>query len=300
MKIKIIKMRYSFISKDKLKYLYENKLIPTGYMAYNHSWENEEVKEIYSYVCYSAENIDKIFGLCVGVVYERNTIARCSQWGFGENRNRELWIEHIHADPNSQCKGSFLLKKVEEKLKHHREYVKRKNIYFVSIFEAVNFYEKCGYNEIYTKETDEDDDYPSSYVNGACVGTWMAKPLYEKLDSEEVSQFIPEYLFADSNRRHSVKMLQEHLTLELEVDIFWFLFPSDFKKFKNNCGRKYIKYEEEDFVKEKYPKYSKFLKSMEKYEKYEKTGDVSEVKPFFKEKSEKEIREILENYLGVK
>ena len=289
-------MEYSFIDKDKLKYLYENKLIPNGLMAYNHSWNNKDVKEIYSYLCHSSTNPKKIFGLCVGVVYNPNTINKCSQWIFGENRHRELWIEHIHVDPESCCKGSYLLDKVEEKLRQY-ENVERKNIYVLSIFEAVNFYEKCGYNEIQTNDTNEDEDYPSAYVNGTGVGTWMAKPLQEKLDSEDFPGFMSEYLFNDAWRRHSTKMIQKYLTIKIELDIFWFLFPTNFDKFKTVCGRKYTNYSEEKFIEEKYPKYSDFLKSIDIYEK---TKDLMNVKSFFKEVDENSLSEMLDNYFDLR
>lgn len=180
-------MEYQFINTDRLKYLYDNKLIPNGLMAYNHCWSNKDVLTIYAYACYSKDDNNKIYGLCVGTVYKPDTINRCSQWTFGENRKRELWIEHIHSDSNSPCSGKKLLSAVEKKLEQHQKNILRKNIYVVSIYDAVGFYEKCGYTEIYTPDHEnEDTDYPTSFVYGACIGTWMAKPLTDVIDNENI------------------------------------------------------------------------------------------------------------------
>lgn len=119
---------YGFIDTIRLIYLYRNKLIPTGLMAYNQCWSNKDVLTVYAYACYSKDNNDKIYGLCVGTVYKPNTINKCSQWLFGENRKRELWIEHIHSNADSPCSGKQLLNVIEERLLTHQKCFKEKYI----------------------------------------------------------------------------------------------------------------------------------------------------------------------------
>lgn len=135
-------------------------------------FEKHEVIKMYTIV---AKEGMKVVGLGIGSVYEHGTMCRTSQWQFGENKHRELWIDYLWSSKDSSCSGREILNRLESKLKQHS--VERKNIYVVSVHEATGFYTKCGYTEIHTKDTDDDDDYPSSYTNVCCIGLWYAKSI---------------------------------------------------------------------------------------------------------------------------
>jgi hypothetical protein len=295
-------MNYSFITAEQLQSVYEKEKDSFPASVHPNWVNNPNIVEVYSYICKSDEG--KILGLCVGVVYKNGTMGRTSQWNFGENMHMELWIDHIHTDSNSECRGSYLLEKVEEKLRQHVDRVERKNIYVVSIFDAISFYEKKGYIEIITNDHEEDDDYPSSFVDGACIGTWMCKPLLGNLDCEETARFLPEYCFGNSSSRNSITILRNYLNFEADETLLYFLgSATSFDLFKERYGRKYLRYTEEEFRNKFYPKYSDFLTALESIKGITHFGELNltshPIVPFFKNMSLGTLQECLENYVDM-
>lgn len=276
-------MAYSFISKEELKKFCEEK-------SYRFQWDDEDILDVYT--CVYKEN-GKIVGHCVGSVYKEGTFSRACQWRFGHNRNRELWIDSLESDPNSSCKGSILLQKVEEKLRTHK--VKRQNIYVVSVQNAISFYEKFGYVEIETPDDEEDEDYPSAFRDGVCIGVWMCKPLPGKeIDSETEKTFSTEYVLNEAFCNKSLRVLRRILNFEVDYEIFYF-DDEDFEEFQKESGRKYLGYTEEEFRNTFYPRYAGFLDLLKKYKTRMSQGiyeiDEKEFLPYFKNLTQEEIKQ---------
>lgn len=275
-------MAYSFISKEELKKFCEEK-------SYRFQWDDEDLLEVYT--CVYKEN-EKIVGHCVGSVYKEGTFSRACQWRFGHNRDRELWIDSLRSDSNSSCKGSILLQKVEEKLRAHK--VKRQNIYVVSVHNAISFYEKFGYIEIETPDDEEDEDYPSAFTDGACIGVWMCKPLYIEIDSETEKGHLVEYMLSNAFNKKSLRVLRRILNFEVDYEIFYF-DDEDFKKFQKKSGRKYLKYTEEEFRNTFYSRYAGFLDLLKKYKTRMSQGiyeiDEKEFLPYFKNLTQEEVKQ---------
>jgi len=299
-------MEYNYISFDELLDLIKRGLINIrekdveGYIL-----DKNNIIKMYILICHDASFNSKVYGFCIGVVYKANTMTRHSQWRFGENKYRELYIDLIDTELDSECKGSVLLKNVESKLAAHKDNVQRKNIYLISLYDAFSFYENCGYTEIITPDNDEfDDDYPSSFTDGACIGTWMAKPLDDKLDNENPPNYITEYLFGDAGHRNSFKMLQKYLTFEVDLSLFWFLWSANFEEFKIFTRRKYKDFTKEEFIEKFYKKYSEFLYDMRQYNMLTREDEGKNLNPiaskcvskYFKNLSDEDIRLVLNNY----
>jgi len=140
-------MEYKSVTGNYVKKALNNKSIPE-LMMYNHIWDGDDVEDIIAFACFDLNNA--IQGLCVGAIYKKNSIKRCSQWNFEENRKRQLWIVHLHSNPTSSCSGTHLLKLTESKLiEESAKYdIDRRNIYTLSIYPAVGFYEKHGFVEM--------------------------------------------------------------------------------------------------------------------------------------------------------
>jgi len=296
-------MEYSYISFDELLDLRKRGLADISLGHYN--LNKEEIEKIYVSVCHNVShnnNLEKIYGLCIGVVYKPNTMSRCSQWRFGENKYRELYITDLYTELNSECKGSVLLSNVESKLKSHKDSVLRKNIYVISVFEAFSFYENCGYTEIDTPEDDDDEDYPSAFTDGACVGTWMAKPINDELDNECVPNYIIEYLFRDAWGRNSYKMLQKYLTFDVDLSLIWFLWSHDYEKFKQQTRRKYMNLTIEQFIEKYYEQYSDFITAMNQYNTNTNNGrnvtkaDIQKISKYFRNLNEEDLKLVLKDY----
>jgi hypothetical protein len=284
-------MEYRFVDVGELKRLYDGKFIHQELMATNHCWNNNDVEKVYVYGCFDVKDPNIVYGLCVGTVYKKNTICRCSQWKFGENRQRELWIEYLSTNSESNCHGNTLLAEIEKKLVKHD--VVRRNIYIVSLFHAVGFYEKCGYQEIVTSDSDEDDDYPSSFVHGAGIGTWMSKGIDGKLDNENVYEPIFECLFGEAYERNLVRLIRPYLTFEVDITFLYFLYPKNYEEFQKDTGRKFLSMTFDEFKDVHFRKYKDFFNSVDKYES---SGD-TEVFTFFKSVNLEIAKRMLENYL---
>ena len=153
--------------------------------------------------CTYEEN-GEICGFGLGTVYERESIHRADQWTFGENRKRQLYIDNLWSTKNV---GRKILTILEKELL----------IYVVALSESNGFYSSCGYYEIETPETEEDDDYVTSYQDGGELKCWMAKPLGSELDQENLYLFDIDYewYFSDSISRSRLDMLNSMLKFEL-------------------------------------------------------------------------------------
>jgi hypothetical protein len=118
-----------------------------------------------------------------GGIYSTKKLYRHSQWLFGNNRERSMWIDAIWSDGDGR--GTFIVKEIERFFLENIDLAVKKNIYVLALKEATPFYKKLGYDEIQTNEHDDDDDYP--YVFHSEVGVWYAKPLVgETIDREEI------------------------------------------------------------------------------------------------------------------
>jgi len=158
------------------------------------------------YIVKAMDQSNEIIGGGVGTVYKEDTIGRCDQWHFGTNYQRMLWIDKLWVITKMQgCGiGRQIVKKLENVLSKHINEASRPNIYVMGVTGSGGFYRKCNYQLVDTPDHQEDEDYPSSYKYGACVGFWYAKNLLnpEKFPSNEKSDHM-DLICAVKNRLQS-------------------------------------------------------------------------------------------------
>lgn len=126
-------------------------------------------------------NTGEVIAMAFGSVYDGD-LSRASQWDFGANRDRRLWVDSIFSK-RPGC-GSVVLAEIEAALAEHADEVPKPNIYVMSLLSSTGFYDRKGYVGIDTPDHADDEDYPSSFLFGSCVGWWMAKPLGDALCGE--------------------------------------------------------------------------------------------------------------------
>jgi hypothetical protein len=134
-----------------------------------------------------AAGTGEVLAMAIGSVYG-DDLARACQWQFGPNRHRRLWIDYIFAEPEGKGHGTRVLKAIEKALAAHAAEVPRPNIYVMSTLDSSGFFDRHGYTGI-----DTPDDEASSFLFGAEVGWWFAKPIDPalRLPVEEVVYHIP-------------------------------------------------------------------------------------------------------------
>ncbi len=148
---------------------------------------------------------DEIVGIGIASVYKKGTLTRCSQWSFGANLHRELWIDHLWTKKDSGCRGKDILKKLEDKLIQHT--CERKNIYVLSIEDSSGFYHHEGYHEIDTPHEKDDEDYPSSFSDGSRF--WYAKSIAGGIpEYETLTEFDKNWLISSACQRGRLDIIQ--------------------------------------------------------------------------------------------
>lgn len=130
-----------------------------------------------------------------GGIYKEETTGRCSQWSFGENKERLVWIDIVVSIKKGV--GRKLLQELEKTVKALK-FGKRQNIYVLSTFKAAEFYRKCGFTAINTPNNEDDEDYPGVFL-GEANGCWFAKPLCKELDNE--TELYPRKLVVDDYQK---------------------------------------------------------------------------------------------------
>ena len=121
---------------------------------------------------------NKMIGYLKGGIYPSTHLKRSSQWQFGENKDRSIWVDLCISTQKGI--GRQLLKKFEEMLP--KKVDGRQNIYVCSPHTSAAFYIKCGYHPIETPDNPSDKDVPLEFL--LQFGCWLAKPLGLKLDQE--------------------------------------------------------------------------------------------------------------------
>lgn len=198
--------------------------------------------EIYYIVYQKKEN--KFIGLGIGCVYSNKKISRCSNWDFGENMHRELWIDYLVSLEKGT--GTRILNELENHLKNHLECVERKNIYITSVRGAEGFYYKNGYKEIITKETDLDEDEPSVFNSEHC--SHMCK--FFSNEDEEIYEYDlkSSYTYVDAITKKLKHILGELFNdYNLEISEYEFKIK-EIAKSKNFAILKYKLNDEDDFL----------------------------------------------------
>lgn len=156
---------------------------------------------------------EKILGYGLATIYDKNSIERCSQWNFGENRKREIWIDDLWSVKNV---GKDIMKILTDEILKRVviEDLERKNIYIMALGEASGFYHSLGYEEIVFNEDEEDEDCPYVFSESTGLKIWMAKGLDEmQLDKEVIFDLkIDEWYFGNCLERDRMDMLQKILT----------------------------------------------------------------------------------------
>jgi hypothetical protein len=157
---------------------------------------------IHTFISYFKED-QIIVALGIGKVYG-DDINRADQWKFGENRKRRLWIDYIWSSKKGY--GRKVISELEEHLVMFSNDIPRKNVYVMSIPSSFGFYHACGYTPISTEDHEDDEDYPSSFTHGSCVGYWFCKPLGDKIDDEK-EMWVPPYCIV----QHKMKWMYPSL-----------------------------------------------------------------------------------------
>lgn len=156
-------------------------------------------------------------------LYPLESKRRCDQLNFGENANRELWIDLMFSRNNT---GKKLLKQLEKELLLSVDIsqLKRKNIYIFSVDEAHGFYHSQGYREIKINSHEGDEDCPDIFMSSTGYKCWMAKPIgdvlasseWRRLDCEEEYQVkIDEYYIGSCLERGRSDLLNEILSFSV-------------------------------------------------------------------------------------
>ena len=109
---------------------------------------------------------------------------------------RPCWVQWLIIDPSKQNKGigKLLIKEAEKWFMDNKKLIPddtdkrshRYNIYIESVKEAVQFYEKCGYQVL---GTDDIDDFEECY-HYATHNPIMGKPLFGKTKLDRETVFI--------------------------------------------------------------------------------------------------------------
>jgi hypothetical protein len=129
------------------------------------------------YISVSLDENGDLVAFGTAAVYDGSSCFRNDQWEFGANRDRWLWIDFVWSKKKKCGYGRATLKELESALRNHVSEVPKANVYVMAIRGKGDFYKKCGYTFIATDNHPDDEDYPTSFVDGTCEGLWLAKPL---------------------------------------------------------------------------------------------------------------------------
>uniref|UniRef100_A0A6C0J536 Uncharacterized protein n=1 Tax=viral metagenome TaxID=1070528 RepID=A0A6C0J536_9ZZZZ len=148
------------------------------------------------YVIIYKDDLDIPKGMIIGAVYKHGTVSRNDQWNFGENTERELWIDYIWSGIKGI--GKQLMHQMETLLCQHIDNVHRKNIYVLSANGTGWFYNINGYSCIDTPPRDGDVECTEDFMYGVAIGFWYAKnmsvigssPEHEYIREPSISSII--------------------------------------------------------------------------------------------------------------
>lgn len=180
-------------------------------ITYNSPFGDEDVVTAISCTC---EQNDKIEGYGLIVLYKPGTMTRCNQWEFGENKQREIWIESLWSiNHGGKILLNYLHHEMKSYIQEHKIVLVRNNIYTVALTTANGFFKHCGYEEIITPDHEDDNDYPSSYQYGGELLSWMAYPLNSEIEGETIANFeINEWYLNECIQRGRADMINKILS----------------------------------------------------------------------------------------
>lgn len=180
----------------------------------------KSVHEVHTILIRCVNNNNDV-GFLKGAIYKKDSIDRCYQWCFGNNKERVVWVDSMSCLEKRKGYGSKMLTMFEEYIKKI-PFEGKRNIYVMSVIKSEMFYIKQGYTPVCTRDHPHDEDYPSTFFSE--VGGWLAKPLGDQIDQEEIayvrSKFQSEMDLDYALRVYDLGAIANNLDIEKFISTF--------------------------------------------------------------------------------